>query len=92
MAIELNDFAFIDRLRRECSPGHELPDAGDRSALRQALRGPGVLTETLDYLSDGMDATFKNGFQRTAVPRAGHSLHPKPPKTVADQLLGFLNS
>jgi hypothetical protein len=39
-----------------------------------------------------MDAMFKNGFQRTAVPRAGHFLHPKQPKTVADHLLGFLNS
>ncbi|MFI9847814.1 alpha/beta fold hydrolase [Nonomuraea sp. NPDC051941] len=47
-AIELNDFAFIDRLWREWSPGYELPDA-QRSALKETLRGPGVLTETLGY-------------------------------------------
>jgi hypothetical protein len=39
-----------------------------------------------------MDAMFKNGFERTVVPRAGHFLHLKQPKTVADHILGFLNS
>jgi hypothetical protein len=47
-AFDRNDFAFIDRLRREWSPGYELP-AAEHSALKEALRGSGVLTETLAY-------------------------------------------
>src|SRR5206468_1223887 len=47
-AIELDDFAFIDRLWREWSPGYELPDA-ERAALKETLRAPGVLTEILGY-------------------------------------------
>ncbi|MER5539590.1 alpha/beta fold hydrolase [Streptomyces mirabilis] len=132
-AVELDDFAFIDRLWREWSPGYELPDA-ERSALKETLRGAGVLAETLGYyrqlfsppadaatqtlearasgaitvptlylhgaddncmsveLSDGMDAVFKNGFERIVVPDAGHFLHLEQPKTVADHILGFLNN
>lgn len=132
-AIALNDFALIDRLWREWSPGFELPDA-ERAALKETLRAPGVVTETLGYyrqlfsapadqatqaleerasgavtvpslylhgaddncmsvkLSDGMDVMFKNGFERIVVPRAGHFLHLERPKTVADHILGFLNS
>ncbi|WP_030662347.1 alpha/beta fold hydrolase [Streptomyces cellulosae] len=47
-AVELDDFAFIDRLWQEWSPGYELPDA-ERAALKETLRAPGVLTETLGY-------------------------------------------
>jgi len=47
-AIAFNNFALIDRLWREWSPGYELPDA-ERSALKEALRAPGVVTETLGY-------------------------------------------
>jgi len=47
-AVELDDFAFIDRLWREWSPGYELPDA-ERAALKETLRAPGVLTEILGY-------------------------------------------
>ncbi|GGK97244.1 hypothetical protein GCM10010094_67550 [Streptomyces flaveus] len=47
-AIELDNFAFIDRLWREWSPGYELPDA-ERVALKETLRVPGVLTEILGY-------------------------------------------
>ncbi|MDX3233525.1 alpha/beta hydrolase [Streptomyces sp. ME19-01-6] len=132
-AVVLNDFAFIDRLWQEWSPGYELPDA-ERSALKETLRAPGVLTETLGYyrqlfspptdeatralearasgaitvpslylhgaddncmsveLSDGMNAVFKNGFERIVVPRAGHFLHLEQPKTVADHILSFLNN
>jgi pimeloyl-ACP methyl ester carboxylesterase len=132
-AVEFDDFAFIDRLWREWSPGYELPDA-ERAALKETLRAPGVLTETLGYyrqlftppadertqaaearasgvitvpslylhgaddncmsveLSDGMEAVFASGFERVVVPGAGHFLHLEQPKTVADHLLGFLNS
>ncbi|MET7698583.1 alpha/beta hydrolase [Streptomyces sp. NPDC005485] len=132
-AVELNDFAFIDRLWQEWSPGYELPDA-ERAALKETFRAPGVLTETLGYyrqlfsppageatralearasgaitvpslylhgaddncmsveLSDGMEAAFKNGFERVVVPRAGHFLHLEQPKPVADHILSFLNN
>jgi pimeloyl-ACP methyl ester carboxylesterase len=49
MAIQLNDFAFLDRLWREWSPGY-VPPASDRSALKEAfwparhpLAGTGLL-------------------------------------------------
>lgn len=47
-AVEHDDFAFIDRLWREWSPGYELPDA-ERAALKETLGAPGVLTEVLGY-------------------------------------------
>ena len=47
-AVAHNDFAFIDRLWREWSPGYELPDA-ERAAIKKTLGAPGVLTETLGY-------------------------------------------
>ncbi|MFI5624756.1 alpha/beta fold hydrolase [Nocardioides sp. NPDC051685] len=47
-AVALDDFAFIDRLWQEWSPGYELPDA-ERAALKETLRAPGVLTEILGY-------------------------------------------
>ncbi|MET8213087.1 alpha/beta hydrolase [Streptomyces sp. NPDC005373] len=43
-------------------------------------------------LSDGMDAVFKNGFERVVVPRAGHFLHLEQPKPVADHILSFLSN
>lgn len=48
MAVQLNDFAFLDRLWREWSPGYVLPPSG-RSALNEAFGQPGVLTQTLAY-------------------------------------------
>lgn len=47
-AVAHDDFAFIDRLWREWSPGYELPDA-ERAALKETLGAPGVLTEVLGY-------------------------------------------
>ncbi|WP_328349090.1 alpha/beta hydrolase [Streptomyces sp. NBC_00445] len=132
-AVELNNFAFIDRLWREWSPGYELPEA-ERAALKDTLRAEGVLTQTLGYhrqlftppadeaaqalearasgaitvpslylhgaddnsvsveTSDGMEAVFTSGFERIIVPGAGHFPHLEQPKTVADHILGFLNS
>ncbi|KAK1185902.1 alpha/beta hydrolase [Streptomyces sp. NBS 14/10] len=43
-------------------------------------------------LSDGMDDLFTNGLERIVIPGAGHFLHLEQPKTVADHILGFLNS
>jgi pimeloyl-ACP methyl ester carboxylesterase len=48
MAVSLNDFAFIDRLWAEWSPGYELPPA-QRRALKDMFAQPGVLTEALAY-------------------------------------------
>ncbi|KUL36369.1 alpha/beta fold hydrolase [Streptomyces regalis] len=132
-AVEHDDFAFIDRLWREWSPGYELPDA-ERAALKETLGAPGVLTEILGYyrqlftppadeatqalqartfgaitvptlylhgaddncfsveVSDGMDDLFTNVFERIVIPGAGHFPHVEQPKTVADHILGFLNS
>jgi pimeloyl-ACP methyl ester carboxylesterase len=39
-----------------------------------------------------MEAVFTSGFERVVVPGAGHFLHLEQPKTVADRILGFLNS
>jgi pimeloyl-ACP methyl ester carboxylesterase len=47
-AVALNDFAFIDRLWAEWSPGYELPDA-ERGALKAMFGEPGVLPDTLAY-------------------------------------------
>lgn len=48
MAVQLNDFSFLDRLWREWSPGYVLP-ASDRSALKATFGQPGVLTQALTY-------------------------------------------
>jgi pimeloyl-ACP methyl ester carboxylesterase len=48
MAVPLNDYAFIDRLWREWSPGYSLPPA-ERAALHEMLSQPGVLSQTLGY-------------------------------------------
>jgi pimeloyl-ACP methyl ester carboxylesterase len=48
MAVQLNDFALLDRLWREWSPGYVLP-ASDRSALNETFGQPGILTQALAY-------------------------------------------
>lgn len=48
MAITHDDFAFIDRLWTEWSPGYVLPDA-ERKALKAMFAEPGVLEQTLQY-------------------------------------------
>lgn len=47
-AIGVADFALIDRLWRDWSPGYELP-ADRREALKQMFRQPGVATDLLAY-------------------------------------------
>lgn len=47
-AVGLNNFAFIDRLWAEWSPGYSLPDA-DREALKAMFAQPGVVDQTLGY-------------------------------------------
>jgi pimeloyl-ACP methyl ester carboxylesterase len=48
VAVPLNDYAFIDRLWSEWSPGYRLPTV-DRAALNEMLAQPGVLSQTLAY-------------------------------------------
>ncbi|MDQ0761529.1 alpha/beta fold hydrolase [Streptomyces canus] len=43
-------------------------------------------------LSEGMDDLYTNGLERVVVPGAGHFPHLEQPKTVADHIVGFLNS
>ena len=47
-AVPMNDFALIDRLWAEWSPGYSLPEA-DRLALKQMFAQPGVVDQTLSY-------------------------------------------
>lgn len=48
MAVAANNFAFIDRIWAEWSPGYVLPDE-DRAALKAMFAQPGVLEQTLGY-------------------------------------------
>ena len=47
-AVALNDFALIDRLWAEWSPGYALPDA-DRAALKAMFAQPGGVERALAY-------------------------------------------
>jgi pimeloyl-ACP methyl ester carboxylesterase len=46
--VEYDDFAFVRRLWRTWSPGHE-PDVEDFAALKATLRSPGTLSAALGY-------------------------------------------
>jgi pimeloyl-ACP methyl ester carboxylesterase len=48
MLVAADDFAFIDRLWEDWSPGYELPP-DERKALKETLAAPGVLTAALGY-------------------------------------------
>jgi pimeloyl-ACP methyl ester carboxylesterase len=48
LAVPMNDFALIDRLWAEWSPGYSLPEA-ERFALKEMFAQPGVLDQTLAY-------------------------------------------
>lgn len=47
-AVSMNDFAVIDQLWRDWSPGYE-PDPGFMTELKKTLGAPGSLTAALDY-------------------------------------------
>ena len=47
-AVALNDFALIDRLWAEWSPGYDLPPA-ERAALKAMFAAPGVVEQALAY-------------------------------------------
>lgn len=48
LGVPFEDFAFIDRLWREWSPGYVLPD-GERALLKASLGLPGVLTQAFGF-------------------------------------------
>lgn len=56
MAVPLNDFAFIDRLWAEWSPGYAAPEA-DRAALKAMFAQPGVLDQALAYYRQLFNST-----------------------------------
>ena len=47
-AVPMNDFAVIDQLWRDWSPGYE-PDPGFMAELKKTLNAPGSLSAALDY-------------------------------------------
>lgn len=53
-AVRMNDFAFIERLWREWSPGWELP-AEELAAVKATFARPGVLTAALRYYRDAFN-------------------------------------
>lgn len=68
MAVSLNDFAFIDRLWAEWSPGYVLPDA-ERRALKAMFAHPGGVTEALAY--------YRQVFGVTPLPQAWADMQAK---------------
>ncbi|MGW0497299.1 alpha/beta fold hydrolase [Streptomyces sp. NPDC003007] len=80
------------------------PPPADEAAQALEARAFGALTVPSLYLhgaddncmsvelSEGMDDLFTNGLERVVIPGAGHFLHLGQPKTVADHIVGFLNS
>ena len=47
-AVPMNDFAIVDRLWRDWSPGYE-PEAEFKADLKKTLGAPGTLSAALDY-------------------------------------------
>jgi len=73
-AVQLNDFAFIERLWREWSPSYILP-AADRAALNQMLRQPGVLSQTLAYYRQLFAAPSTDPAVQALETRANNVIH-----------------
>ncbi|MBT4087053.1 MAG: alpha/beta hydrolase, partial [Deltaproteobacteria bacterium] len=57
-AVPFNDYAFIDRLWQDWSPGWQYPTE-EMAALKETLSGPGVLPAVLGYYR----AMFQAGFR-----------------------------
>jgi pimeloyl-ACP methyl ester carboxylesterase len=56
-AVAANDFAFLERLWRDWSPGYTLP-AEEMAALKDTFRRPGVLQSALGYYRATMAPVF----------------------------------
>jgi pimeloyl-ACP methyl ester carboxylesterase len=71
MAVAANDFAFIDRLWAEWSPGFVLPDA-DRAALKAMFAEPGGVERALAYYRQVFSpAAMKPEWEAKAAKAAG---------------------
>jgi pimeloyl-ACP methyl ester carboxylesterase len=64
-AVAHNDFAFIDRLWRDWSPGFEIP-APHMRMLRERMAAPGVLPEILAYYRQAFDVNRRPSPELTA--------------------------
>ena len=61
-----NDFAFLERLWRDWSPGYTLP-ADEMAALKETFRRPGVLSAALGYYRATMAPVFDDPAQAEAL-------------------------
>lgn len=59
VVVAANDFAFVDRLWQDWSPGWT-PDPEDVAAVKRCLREPGVLAAALGYYRAAFDATKRD--------------------------------
>jgi pimeloyl-ACP methyl ester carboxylesterase len=65
-AVAANDFAFIERLWRDWSPGYTLPP-DEMAALKETFRRPGVLAAALGYYRATMATVFDDPAQAEAM-------------------------
>jgi pimeloyl-ACP methyl ester carboxylesterase len=65
-AVAANDFAFIERLWRDWSPGYTLPPE-EMAALKETFRRPGVLAAALGYYRATMAPVFDDPAQAEAM-------------------------
>jgi pimeloyl-ACP methyl ester carboxylesterase len=65
-AVAANDFAFLERLCRDWSPGYTLP-ADEMAELKATFRRPGVLSAALGYYRATMAPVFDDPGQAEAM-------------------------
>jgi pimeloyl-ACP methyl ester carboxylesterase len=65
-AVAANDFAFLDGLWRDWSPGYTLP-VDEMAALKETFRRPGVLSAALGYYRATMAPAFDDPAQAEAM-------------------------
>ena len=65
-AVAANDFAFLERLWRDWSPGYTLPTE-EMAALKDTFRRPGVLAAALGYYRATMAPVFDDPAQAEAM-------------------------
>jgi pimeloyl-ACP methyl ester carboxylesterase len=68
-AVAAHDFAFLERLWRDWSPGFT-PPAEEMAALRETFRRPGVLAAALGYYRATMGPVFADPAQAEAMAAA----------------------
>lgn len=75
-AVAYDDFAFLDRLWREWSPGWDYP-AGEMARLKETFRIPGVLPAALDYYRQTLNPA-RQGPELAAIRQRLHEPVPVP--------------